>query len=113
VWCGGAAGPPQIEKLSRRSTHARLDATLAGLVKYMPDATATRPDGGFFISLTLPGRRQRRRRVRQQASTRALTVADGSRGSSRTVGGEPLRSLPFCALSPTEIDEGLKRSPSP
>ena len=44
---------PQIEKL--KALYApRLDACLAALDKYIPDAVATRPDGGFFLSLTLP-----------------------------------------------------------
>ena len=52
-WCRRGLLPPQIHRL--KALYApRLDATLAGLDKYMPDATATRPDGGFFISLTLP-----------------------------------------------------------
>src|SRR4029078_6955211 len=85
----------------------RLDATLAGLDKYMPDATATRPDGGFFISLTLR-RGVSTTAVRQKASTRALNLADGL-AFFPDGGGERFVRLPFCALSPTEIDEGLKR----
>jgi 2-aminoadipate transaminase len=46
--------------------------------------------------------------VRQQASTRALNLADGL-AFFPDGGGERFVRLPFCALSPTEIDEGLKR----
>jgi 2-aminoadipate transaminase len=105
-WCRRGLLPPQIEKL--KALYApRLDATLAGLDKYMPDATATRPDGGFFISLTLP-EGVSTTAVRQQASTRALNLADGL-AFFPDGGGERFVRLPFCALSPTEIDEGLKR----
>ena len=84
-----------------------LDATLAGLDKYMPDATATRPDGGFFISLTLP-EGVSTTAVRQQASTRALNLADGL-AFFPDGGGERFLRLPFCALSPAEIDDGVRR----
>jgi DNA-binding transcriptional MocR family regulator len=105
-WCRRGLLPPQIEKL--KALYApRLDATLAGLDNYMPDATATRPDGGFFISLTLP-EGVSTTAVRQQASTRALNLADGL-AFFPDGGGERFVRLPFCALSPTEIDEGLKR----
>ena len=105
-WCRRGLLPPQIEKL--KALYApRLDATLAGLDKYMPDATATRPDGGFFISLTLP-EGVSTTAVRQQASTRALNLADGL-AFFPDGGGERFVRLTFCALSPTEIDEGLKR----
>jgi DNA-binding transcriptional MocR family regulator len=105
-WCRRGLLPPQIEKL--KVLYApRLDATLAGLDKYMPDATATRPDGGFFISLTLP-EGVSTTAVRQQASTRALNLADGL-AFFPDGGGERFLRLPFCALSPAEIDDGLKR----
>jgi DNA-binding transcriptional MocR family regulator len=105
-WCRRGLLPPQIEKL--KALYApRLDATLAGLDTYMPDATATRPDGGFFISLTLP-EGVSTTAVRQQAATRALNLADGL-AFFPDGGGERFLRLPFCALSPAEIDDGLNR----
>src|SRR6202171_89368 len=52
-WCRRGLLPPQIERLKKHHG-PRLDATLAGLATHMPAAVPTRPDGGFFISLTLP-----------------------------------------------------------
>jgi 2-aminoadipate transaminase len=105
-WCRRGLLPPQIERL--KALYApRLDATLAGLDKYMPDATATRPDGGFFISLTLP-EGVSTTDVRTNAATRALNLADGL-AFFPDGGGERFLRLPFCALSPEEIDDGLKR----
>ena len=104
--------PPQIERL--KALYApRLDATLAGLDKYMPDATTTRPDGGFFISLTLP-EGVSTTAVRTNAATHALNLADGlaffpEGGGRPEGGGQRFLRLPFCALSPGEIDDGLKR----
>src|SRR5688572_22237790 len=105
-WCRRGLLPPQIERL--KALYApRLDATLTGLDKYMPDATATRPDGGFFISLTLP-EGVSTTAVRQQASSRALNLADGL-AFFPDGGGERFVRLPFCAPSPAEIDAGLQR----
>ena len=50
---GAGCSPPQIERL--KALYApRLDACLAGLDTHMPDAEATHPEGGFFVSITLP-----------------------------------------------------------
>ena len=52
-WCRRGLLEPQIERL--KALYApRLDACLAALDRDMPDAETTRPDGGFFVSLTLP-----------------------------------------------------------
>ena len=70
-------------------------------------ASPTRPDGGFFISLTLP-EGVSTTAVRKEASTRALNLADGLAFFPEG-GGDRFLRLPFCALSPSEIDDGLKR----
>ena len=73
----------------------------------MPDATPTRPDGGFFISLTLP-EGVSTTAVRTQAAAKALNLADGLAFFPEG-GGERFLRLPFCALSPAQIDEGVRR----
>lgn len=105
-WCRRGLLPPQIERL--KALYApRLDACLAGLDKYMPDAKTTRPDGGFFISLTLP-EGVSTTAVRTQAASKALNLADGLAFFPEG-GGERFLRLPFCALSPGQIDEGIRR----
>ena len=105
-WCRRGLLPPQIERL--KALYApRLDATLAGLDKYMPEATATRPDGGFFLSVTLPDGVSTTA-VREKAAARALNLADGLAFFPEG-GGHRFLRLPFCALSPDEIDDGLRR----
>ena len=47
-WCRRGL-PPQIERLKKLYA-PRLDACLAGIDRCMPEAKATKPDGGFFIS---------------------------------------------------------------
>jgi DNA-binding transcriptional MocR family regulator len=105
-WCRRGLLPPQIERL--KALYApRLDACLAGLDKYMPEAKATRPDGGFFISLTLP-EGVKTSAVRAQAAPLGLNLADGQAFFPEG-GGERFLRLPFCALSPAEIDAGVRR----
>jgi 2-aminoadipate transaminase len=97
---------PQIEKL--KALYApKLDACLAALDKYIPDAVATRPDGGFFLSLTLPTGTATTD-LRAAAAKRSLNLADGLAFFPQG-GGERFLRLPFCALTPKQIDEGIAR----
>lgn len=105
-WCRRGLLPPQIERLKKLYA-PRLEACLAGLDKYMPEALPTRPDGGFFLSLTLP-EGVSTTAVRAQASTRGLNLADGLAFFPEG-GGERFLRLPFCALTPAEIDDGIRR----
>ena len=73
----------------------------------MPDAKATRPEGGFFISLTLPEGTSTTD-VRAAAAKRNLNLADGL-AFFPNGGGERFIRLPFCALSPEQIEEGVRR----
>ena len=105
-WLKAGKLGPQIEKL--KALYApRLDATLAALDKYIPDAVATRPDGGFFLSLTLP-HGVSTTDLRAAAAKRNLNLADGLAFFPQG-GGERFLRLPFCALTPAQIDEGIRR----
>src|SRR5207249_8510790 len=105
-WCRRGLLPAQIERL--KALYApRLEACLAGIDKYMPDAQATRPDGGFFISLTLP-QGVLASSVRKHAATAGLNLADGM-AFFPDGGGERFVRLPFCALTPADIDDGVQR----
>ena len=105
-WCRRGLLPPQVERLKKLYA-PRLDACLAGIDKYMPDTVATRPDGGFFLSLTLPAG-VTASAVRTEAAARGLNLAEGLAFFPQG-GGERFLRLPFCALSPAEIDEGIRR----
>jgi DNA-binding transcriptional MocR family regulator len=105
-WCRRGLLPPQLEKL--KALYApRLDACLAAIDRYMPETQATRPDGGFFISATLP-QGVMTTAVRAAAAKRKLNLADGLAFFPHG-GGERFLRLPYCALSPAEIDEGIRR----
>lgn len=105
-WCRRGLLPPQIERLKKLYA-PRLDACLAAIDKYMPDAEATRPDGGFFLSVTLP-KGISTTAVRTAAAKRNLNLADGL-AFFPDGGGDRFLRLPYCALTPAEIDDGIGR----
>jgi 2-aminoadipate transaminase len=105
-WCRRGLLPPQIEKL-KALYGPRLTACLDAIAKEMPEAKATRPDGGFFISLTLPEGTSTTD-LRLAAAKKNLHLADGL-AFFPNGGGERFLRLPFCALSPEQIAEGVKR----
>ena len=105
-WCQRGLLPPQIDRLKALYL-PRLDACLAALDKHMPGAVDARPDGGFFISLTLP-EGVLTSTVRADAAKRGLNLSDGL-AFFPNGGGERFLRLPFCALTPAEIEEGVSR----
>lgn len=105
-WCRRGLLTPQVERL--KALYApRLDACLAAIDRFMPDAEPTRPDGGFFISLTLP-ESVTTTAVRAAAAEHGLQLADGL-AFFPAGGGERFLRLPFCALTPAQIEEGIRR----
>jgi 2-aminoadipate transaminase len=86
----------------------RLDTTLASLDEHFTGmATWHRPDGGFFIGLTL-NKKVRIEILLQEAAKGGLALTDG-RGFHPNGGGEDFIRLPFCALKPEEIRTGVAR----
>jgi DNA-binding transcriptional MocR family regulator len=105
-WCRRGLLPPQIERL--KALYApRLRACLEAIERHMPRAKATHPEGGFFISLTLPEGTSTTD-VRAAAAKRNLHLADGL-AFFPNGGGERFLRLPFCALTPAQIEEGVRR----
>ncbi|MEW5959038.1 MAG: PLP-dependent aminotransferase family protein [Chloroflexota bacterium] len=98
--------PGQIERL--KALYApRLQACLDALDHHLPDAQATRPEGGFFVSVTLPAGTSTVE-VREQAKKYNLNLADGQ-AFFPDGGGERFLRLPYCALTPPEINDGIGR----
>jgi DNA-binding transcriptional MocR family regulator len=86
----------------------RLDALLTALDAQMGDlATWPRPDGGFFVGITLTCGVEAAT-LREYAHTAGLLLSDG-RGFFANGGGEHFVRLPFCALTPPEITAGVRR----
>lgn len=105
-FCNSGALPGQVEKLKQLYA-PRLQACLDALDTHLPEAEATRPDGGFFLSVTLPEGTSTVQ-VREQAKAHQLNLADGL-AFFPDGGGERFLRLPYCALTPQEIDEGISR----
>ena len=98
---------PQVERL-RALYRPRLEAACAAMRRELPGAAWFEPDGGFFLSLTLgPGVRSEA--VRAHAAERKLALSDGRGFFPEPTDGERFVRLPFCALTPAEIEEGIRR----
>ncbi|MFQ5614549.1 MAG: PLP-dependent aminotransferase family protein, partial [Anaerolineae bacterium] len=105
-FCRGGYLEPQIERL--KALYApRLEATLRALDRHLPEAEATRPDGGFFLSVTLP-EGVSTAEVRARAADKNLNLADGQ-AFFPGGGGERFLRLPYCALTPAQLNEGVSR----
>ena len=95
-------------KTFRTIYQERRDALLASLTDLMPDGTRwTRPDGGFYVWLTLPDGLHSKEMLPRAIAARVAYVpgtgffADGS-------GGSHLR-LSYCFPPPERIREGVRR----
>lgn len=98
---------PQIAKL-KALYKPRLDAMLGALDIHMADlATWRQPDGGFFVSMTLNAD-VRADELLGRAREANLALTDG-RGFFANGGGDSFVRLPFCALTPDEIEAGITR----
>jgi 2-aminoadipate transaminase len=86
----------------------RLESMLAALANSMGDlANWIKPEGGFFIGLTLKTR-VKASDLLARASQANLNLTDG-RGFFVSGAGDEFVRLPFCALTPQEITAGIER----
>ncbi|MDQ2903026.1 MAG: PLP-dependent aminotransferase family protein [Ktedonobacteraceae bacterium] len=94
----------------------RMQAIIAALKQHLPDVPFAEPEGGFFVSITLPEQVNCANLLRR-AQQAGIVLTDGrdffadplddSKKNARL--GERFVRLPFCALTPDQIDEGIKR----
>ncbi|MGB9870168.1 MAG: PLP-dependent aminotransferase family protein [Anaerolineae bacterium] len=98
---------PHLEDL-KALYRPRLETLLEALEEHFGgQATWHRPDGGFFVGLYLNGS-VRAEDLLQRAQEAGLRLTDG-RGFFANGGGDGFVRLPFCALTPEEIREGIRR----
>lgn len=86
----------------------RLEAITSALQTYLPDAEWIEPDGGFFLSVTLP-EGITNEALRARASELGLILSNGRGFFINPADGDRFVRLPFCALSEADITEGVKR----
>ena len=87
---------------------ARRDAMLAALEQYLPKGVAyTRPEGGFFIWLTLPEGIDTYDLLQEGVKTGVIFIP----GAAFSPGEEPSHALrlAFCAVDEQTITEGVRR----
>ncbi|MBV9787504.1 MAG: PLP-dependent aminotransferase family protein [Chloroflexi bacterium] len=98
---------PQIERL-KALYQPRLEAICTAVQNYLPATPYVEPDGGFFFSITLP-EGVTSTMLRAQAADAGVRCSDGRGFFANPQDGERFLRLPFCALTPAEIDEGVRR----
>jgi DNA-binding transcriptional MocR family regulator len=103
---------PNIEQL-KRLYRPRWEAMIAATRRHLAGVEVSAPDGGFFVSVSLPA----------SANTADLVARAREHGLVLTPGqpffadpddgpapdGERFVRLPFCAVTPEQIDEGVRR----
>lgn len=97
---------PHIEKL-KGLYQPRLKATLSSLAEHLPQAQWCETEGGFFVGVTLPEGTDMEA-FRREAMREGLALTRGENFFSQG-GGERFLRLPFAALKPQEIREGISR----
>ena len=103
---------PNIERL-KQLYRPRWEAMIAATRRHLPGVPASAPDGGFFVSVILPKTANTANLV-ARARERGLILspgqpffADPDQGEAPE--GERFVRLPFCAVTPEQIDEGVRR----
>jgi 2-aminoadipate transaminase len=101
----------------------RMHTMIDALKQYLPQVSFAEPEGGFFVSITLPESAKIEMRSASSAPQNLLAHAEQA-GLMLTDGrnffadpidehqdrmGERFVRLPFCALTPEQIEEGVKR----
>ncbi|MBC8248566.1 MAG: PLP-dependent aminotransferase family protein [Anaerolineales bacterium] len=98
---------PNIERL-KEAYRPRLQATFSALEKHLPQATWTRPEGGFFVGVTLPeGSDMASLLARTEEA--GLKLSDGRGFFPNPPDGNRFLRFPFCNVTPEEIEEGMSR----
>jgi 2-aminoadipate transaminase len=103
---------PNIERL-KALYRPRWSAMAAAVRRELPDATAYIPQGGFFVSVVLPEEANTKDLV-DRAREKDLVLTPGAPffadpDDEALPPGDRFVRLPFCAVSPEQIEEGVRR----
>jgi len=105
-YCRRGLLDPNIERL-KGLYRPRMEAMLEALAESLKGAEWIEPDGGFFISTTLPEKTDGHA-IWKNCRNFGIVLTDG-RGFFPDGRGENFIRLPFSALTPQEIEEGIRR----
>lgn len=96
-----------IERL-KKVYAPRLAALAAAIDANMPSVIYPKPEGGFFIGLTLPDGNDMDTLMRDAAAV-GLKITDGRAFFTNPADGERFLRIPFCTLPPEEIETAVVR----
>jgi DNA-binding transcriptional MocR family regulator len=88
--------------------HPRLRATLSALAEHLDGASWSEPEGGFFVGVTLP-EGVHIGDLLARAGEAGLKISDGRAFFPRPADGDRFLRIPFCSLSPPQIQEAVAR----
>jgi 2-aminoadipate transaminase len=106
-YCRRGLLQPNIDRL-KALYGPRLQATLAALPRYLPQADWTRPEGGFFVGVTLPEGAEMAGLLERSAQA-GLKLSDGRGFFPTPADGNRFLRIPFSSVTPEEIEEGIAR----
>ena len=103
---------PNIERL-KELYRPRWEAMIGATRRYLTGVQSSTPDGGFFVSVTLP-REANTANLLARAKAHGLILTPGQAffadpDQGEAPDGERFVRLPFCAVTPEQIDEGVRR----
>jgi DNA-binding transcriptional MocR family regulator len=103
---------PNVERLKDLYT-PRWKAMAEAVRRELPGAQAFVPDGGFFVSVMLP-EDANTEDLMGRAKERGLVLTPGAAffadpDDGGPVPGDRFVRLPFCAVTPEQIEEGVRR----
>jgi DNA-binding transcriptional MocR family regulator len=103
---------PNVEALKRAYT-PRWRAMVDAVREYLPGTAVSEPEGGFFFSIMLPDG-AKTAGLLDRARAHGLLLTEGRNFFADSDDGAPppgdrFVRLPFCAVTPEEIREGVRR----
>jgi 2-aminoadipate transaminase len=106
-YCRAGLLEPNIEAL-KVLYGPRLKATYAALAQYMPQATWSHPEGGFFVGVTLPEGADMAD-LMPKAADAGVKLSDGRGFYPNPADGNRFLRIPFCSVTPDDIFAGIAR----
>lgn len=106
-YCKAGLLEPNIQKLCKLYG-PRLDALLKALDAYWPGASYPRPDGGFFVGVTLPKGNSMETLI-PRALEAGFKLTDGRGFFLNPQDGDRFLRIPFCSLTPAEIEDAVSK----
>lgn len=107
-YCRRGLLAPNIERL-KEVYRPRLEASVDALGKHLPHGTWFKPEGGFFVAGFLPEGFRPMPDLLAHADQAGLKLTDGRDFFPRPEDGVRFLRVPFCSLTPDEIEEAIAR----